>query len=183
MSTGRRRVAAVSRAVGAALAAASLVTACSGGSGAAAGGGSAPAATVSGAVRWWSNSAVQAGSPIDPARPDAAAGRLHPSPSDYCGMLRQTVAAQHSILPSATGADPAVALSARAFLAEIQSVAPAVLRDPWHTLAGAVTALVASGGDLSKAKGVDAAAVSRAAAAIAADAKRSCSVDLSASAG
>jgi hypothetical protein len=58
-------------------------------------------------------------------------------------------------------------------------VAPASVAGPWRVLGNAVITLVASGGDTAKVKGVDAAAVREAASTVAADAKRSCGVDLS----
>lgn len=132
------------------------------------------------ATRWWSNSAAARGSRIDPTQPDAAASRLHASRAEYCRMLEQTVAAQHSILPGVTTNDPALLTSTRAFVAELEAVAPSAVAQPWRVLGPAVTSLVASRGDLAKVHRVDAAAVQRAANAIAADAKRSCGVDLAA---
>ena len=131
------------------------------------------------AKRWWSNSATQAGSLIDPKNPAAVAQLLRPSPIDYCGMLRDTVAAGHSILPNVTANDPALLTSTRAFVAELQAVAPATVAGPWHVLGPAVITIVGSGGDTTKVKGIDAAAVRTAASTVAADAMRSCGVDLS----
>jgi hypothetical protein len=132
------------------------------------------------ATRWWSNTAEPVGSTIDPAAPQAAAAKLHPSTADYCGMLRQTVAAGRSILPGVTPGDPALTSSTKAFVAEIGRVAPAAMSGPWHVLGGALVAFVASGGNTAKVTGVDTGAVARAASAIAADARTGCHVDLSA---
>jgi hypothetical protein len=155
-------------------------------------GGSAPAAHVSvetvaptpsgaaaPALRWWSDSAAAAGSTIDPQHPDAAAARLHASKTEYCSMLRQTLHAGRSILPGVTAKNPALLASTAAFVAELEAVAPASVAGPWHVLGRAVITLVGSGGDSTKVKGVDAAAVREAASTVAADAKRSCGVDLS----
>jgi hypothetical protein len=131
------------------------------------------------ATRWWSNSATKAGTRIDVKNPQAAARRLHGSKADYCSMLGQTVAAGKSILPNVTANDPALLTSTKAFVAELEAVAPSMVAGAWKVLGGAVVALVSSGGDTTKVKGIDAAAVSRAAATVAADAKRSCGVDLS----
>jgi hypothetical protein len=131
------------------------------------------------ATRWWSNSAAPAGSTIDTHDPEAAVGRLHASPTDYCGMLRQTLAAGHSILPNVTANDPALLTSTKAFMAELEAVAPPTVARSWKVLGPAVIALVESGGDLTKVKGIDAAAVGTAARKVAADARRSCGVDLS----
>jgi hypothetical protein len=131
------------------------------------------------ATRWWSNSADSSGSKIDMAHPAAAAGKLHPSETEYCAMLEQTVAAQKSILPGVTAKDPALLASAEAFVAEIQAVAPSSVAASWKVLGTAVTAIVSSGGDLTKVKDLDAAAVQKASTAIAADAKSSCGVNLS----
>jgi hypothetical protein len=142
---------------------------------------SAPASGVA-ATRWWSNSAAQAGSHIDMKDPRAAAVKLHGSATDYCSMLRQTVAAGKSILPGVTAKDPALLASTKAFVSEIRAVAPSAVAGPWKVLGEAVIAVVASGGALGEVKGVDAAAVQTAATTVAADAKRNCHVDLSAAA-
>ncbi|HKC29242.1 MAG TPA: hypothetical protein VKB75_14610 [Jatrophihabitans sp.] len=131
------------------------------------------------AVRWWSTTAAQAGSTIDPKDPEALAGKLHTSQTQYCDMLRQTISAGRSILPNVTANDPALLASTRAFVAELRAVAPPTAAGPWRVLGPAVLALVGSGGDLAKVKGIDAAAVQEAARVVAADAKRSCGVDLS----
>jgi hypothetical protein len=130
------------------------------------------------ATRWWSNSASQAGSTIDPKNPEGAAGRLQTSPTDYCGMIRQTLAAGHSILPNVTANDPALLTSTQAFLAELEAVAPSAVAGSWKVLGPAVLTIVHSGGDWTKVKGVDAAAVRKAASTVAAHAKHSCGVDL-----
>jgi hypothetical protein len=131
------------------------------------------------ATRWWSNRANPVGSSLDTVHPEAGAAGLSTSPTDYCGMLRQTVAAGRSILPGVTANDPALLTSTRAFLAELEAVAPAPVAGPWRVLGPAVITLVESGGDSAAVKTVDAAAVSAAARTVAADAKRSCGVDLS----
>lgn len=177
---GRRRAATLC----ALLAVAPLAAACSGGGG----GASKPAATSppsssSGlvATRWWSNTEVEAGSTIDPGAPDAAVSKLHVSRTDYCTMLRQTLAAGKSILPGVTAADPALLISSKAFVGEIQKVAPSAIASSWRVLGTAVIALVESRGDTTKAtKEIDAAAVQKAGSTVASDAKHSCGVDLSA---
>jgi hypothetical protein len=58
-------------------------------------------------------------------------------------------------------------------------VAPASISGSWKVLGGAVVSLVESGGDMTKVKGVDSAAVQKAAGTISADAKTSCDLDLS----
>jgi hypothetical protein len=131
------------------------------------------------ATRWWSNSANQAGSTLDPKHPEAGAAGLSVSPTDYCGMLRQTVAAGKSILPGVTANDPALLTSTRAFLAELEAVAPPSVAGPWQVLGSAVITFVESGGDSTAVKTIDAAAVRKAASTVAADAKHSCGVDLS----
>ena len=113
------------------------------------------------ATRWWSNSAAQSGSRIDPAHPDAVASKLHPSRSDYCQMLKQTLAAKKSILPGVAATDPALLASTKAFVSELEAVAPTPVTGSWRLLGSAVTSLVASGGDATKVKGVDAAAVQK----------------------
>ena len=131
------------------------------------------------ATRWWSNAAVTAGSKINPDHPDAAAKDLHPSQADYCAMLKQTVAAGKSILPDITATDPALLTSAKAFIAEIQAVAPAGITGQWQLVGPAVLSLVKSGGDTGKLPAVDLGALTKAASAIAADSLATCGVDLS----
>lgn len=131
------------------------------------------------ATRWWSNAAVTAGSKIDPKHPDAAAKDLHPSQADYCGMLKQTLAARKSILPDITSTDPALLTSAKAFIAEIEKVAPAGITGQWQLVGPAVLSLVKSAGDTSTLPTVDLAALTKAANAINADSLANCGVDLS----
>lgn len=180
MSTLTRIVAAC-----AALALAPAVAACSGGGGGGPadpasllGSASAPSSNLT-AVRWWSNSATRVGSLIDPKDPESAARKLHTSSRDYCGMLRQTLAAGHSILPNVTANDPALLTSTKAFVAELEAVAPSDLAGSWKVLGSAVLTFVRSGGDSTKVQGIDAAAVRAAANTVAAEAKRGCGVDLS----
>jgi hypothetical protein len=131
------------------------------------------------ATRWWSNAAVTAGSTISPAHPDAATADLHPSQADYCAMLKQTVAAGKSILPDITATDPALLISAEAFIAEIQKVAPAAISHQWQLVGPVVLSLVKSGGNTSSLPATDVGALTRAANAIAADSLASCGVNLS----
>jgi hypothetical protein len=179
MSALRRAVA-----VCAAVSVTPLVAACTGGSGAPGtmptlsdGNQSFSSALV--ATRWWSNSTNQVGSVLDTKDPEAGAAGLSVSPTDYCGMLRQTVAAGKSILPNVTANDPALLTSTRAFIAELEAVAPASVAGSWQVLGGAVITFVESGGDSTAVKRVDAAAVRKAAGTVAADARHSCGVDLS----
>lgn len=129
------------------------------------------------ATRWWSNSAVTVGSTVSPSDPEAAAARLSPSQADYCGMLKQTLAADKSLVSAITATSPALALSARAFLAEIQRVAPASVSGQWHLLGPAVLALVKSGGASGLPSNLG--ALTTAANAISSDAQTNCGVDLS----
>ena len=131
-------------------------------------------------TRWWSNSAVSTGSTIDQSHPDSAAAKLHPSRHDYCRMLEQTLAAGKTILSGASASDPALIDSMTAFISELQRVAPAEVTAAWRVLGKTVLALVESGGVAPKASGGDGAAIQSAAAAVAADAKMNCNVDLSA---
>jgi hypothetical protein len=167
---------------GAAASLALAVTACSGSPAKTAslsdGISSSPASTLV-ATRWWSNSATTTGTLIDPKNPQELVGKLQSSRHDYCGMLRQTVAAGHSILQGVTAHDPALLTSTKAFVAELGAVAPSRLAGSWKVLGSAVITIVASGGDTAKVKTIDAAAVRTAASTVAADAKHSCGVDLS----
>lgn len=137
----------------------------------------APVASVS-VDRWWSNSAAPAGSRIDAARPDRAATKLSPSRTDYCGMLRQTIAAGKSILPNATATDPALRVATTAFVAELRAVAPSPVSGAWRTLGTALVDLVRAGGDPAKVRGGDPKATAAAVRTIAADAKGQCRVNL-----
>jgi hypothetical protein len=132
------------------------------------------------ATRWWSNSAVKVGSTIDAAHPDAAAGSLHPSRSDYCGMLKQTLKAGKSILPSGKANDPKLLTGTKAFVAEIEAVAPAEVSDSWRVLGPVIINLVKGGGTIPTGAGATTAKNLQAAQAINTDAKKNCSLDLSA---
>ena len=132
------------------------------------------------ATRWWSNSAADKGSRIDESNPDAAANLLVPSEDTYCSMLKQTLAAGHAVLPSAKAGDKALVASTKAFVAEIEGVAPASVTDAWHTLAPTLIALV-SGKELPANTSAQAKANATAAKAIGADAKANCGLSLTAS--
>lgn len=138
-----------------------------------------PGASSLVATRWWSNSAVTVGSKISSAHPEAAAASLHPSQADYCGMLKQTVAAGKSILPGVKATDPALLTSTKAFVAEIERVAPAGVTAQWQVLGPVILALVKSGGDLKALPTVDLGAITTAGTEIAADSLKNCGVDLS----
>jgi len=127
-------------------------------------------------ARWWSNAVVSQGSTVDPAHPSAAAAALHPSQSDYCGMLSQTLAAGKSVL-STTSAIPLDTLEA--FVTEISRVAPASLTSAWHTVGSAVVGYVRSGGTSLGTGAASAAQLDQAAAAISADASATCHLTLS----
>ena len=132
------------------------------------------------ALRWWSNTAVRAGSAVDAAGADSVVGSLHPSRSDYCGMLRQTTKAGKSLFSGVSPADKGMQSTVRAFVAEVSAVAPAALASAWHTVGVAIVAVATSGGHLSRVKGVEPAQVQRAAGVIAADAEAHCHLVLSA---
>jgi hypothetical protein len=131
------------------------------------------------ATRWWSNSAVPIGSTVSSTQPGATATKLHPSQADYCGMLKQTVAAGKSLLPGLTATDPALVTSTKAFVAEIEKVAPAGITAQWQVLGPAVLTVVKSGGDITALPSADLGPAITAANAITADSKKTCGVDLS----
>lgn len=130
------------------------------------------------ATRWWSNAAAAVGSTVDPAHPDAAAAQLHPSQAAYCGMLKQTVAAGTSILPSLTATDPALLTSTEAFLAEIERVAPPTISGQWQVIGPALLLLVKSGGNPSALPSLDLGALTKAANTIASDSLMNCGVNI-----
>jgi hypothetical protein len=132
------------------------------------------------ATRWWSNAAGAPGSLIDPSDPNAGNGKLSPSKDAYCGMLEQTLAAGKSILPGVAAADPALLTATKAFIGELQKVAPADVQGAWQTLGAAVIAIAESGGDAGKLAKLDAKGVGEAANQVAASAKKDCGLDLSA---
>jgi hypothetical protein len=132
------------------------------------------------ATRGWSNAAGPAGAAIDPSAPNAGGGKLSPSKDDYCGMLEQTLAAGKSILPGISATDPALLTSTRAFIGELQKVAPPDVRAAWQTLGSAVITIAESGGDAGKLAKLDAKGVGEAANQVAASAKKDCGLDLSA---
>ncbi len=129
------------------------------------------------ATRWWSNSAVKVGSTIDPAHPGAAAASLHPSQTDYCGMLRQTVKAGKSLLTNAQTANSALRIGIEAFVPEISAVAPAPITAQWRVLGPFVLA-AAKAGQLPSAAGSGATQALEAVSLVAADAKTRCGLDL-----
>ena len=161
-----------------ALAAIALIgtAACSGGSPSAAPATSAPAQALS---RWWSNSAVTAGSTVDPAHPYAADAQLHTSTSDYCGMLQQTLSAGRSILPGGSQNLPLATLEA--FVGELRQVAPADVAGQWRVLGDAILTFARTNG-ASLGTGSNPSAVASAAADISANARTACNLNLSASA-
>lgn len=132
------------------------------------------------ATRWWSNPAADKGSRIDESNPDAVANVLVPSQDSYCAMLKETLAAGRAVLPSAKAGDKALVASTRAFIAEIQGVAPASVVDDWRTVAPTLIALV-SGKDLPPNTSAQAKANAAAAKAIGADAKANCGISLTTS--
>jgi hypothetical protein len=119
--------------------------------------------------------------PTAPRHPAHATTTTHWwSGADYCGILRQTMRAGHSILPGATAGDPALLTATKAFVSDLTDAAPGSVRAQWQILGPALTDLVSSGGKLSAVSGVDSRAVAAAATVIAADAKTRCHVDVSA---
>src|SRR5205085_3707019 len=82
--------------------------------------------------------------------------------TDYCGMLRETVKAGRSILPGVGADDPARLASTKAFVADLERLAPSAVAGAWRVLGPAVVKIVASGGHLDQVKGIDPAAVQQA---------------------
>jgi hypothetical protein len=139
----------------------------------------APSTTATAApTRWWSNSAVQVGSPIDPANPGAAAAKLHPSQADYCGMLKQTVKAGKSLITSAQKADTGVRIGIEAFVPEISKVAPSPVDSQWRVLGPVVLAAANAGTLPSSGAGAATTQALQAVSVVAADAKSHCGLDL-----
>jgi hypothetical protein len=135
-------------------------------------------ATTGAPTRWWSNSAVQVGSPIDPANPGAAAAKLHQSPADYCGMLKQTVKAGKSLITSAQTSDTGVRIGLEAFVPEISKVAPSPVDAQWHVLGPVVLAAANAGALPSTGAGAATAQALQAVSVVASDAKSRCGLDL-----
>jgi hypothetical protein len=164
--------------LGGALICAATVSACTGDAGSE----HASTAPSPAVTRWWSAGAQPAGTTIDPKDPTAGARALHRSRSDYCAMLRDTLAAGGSILPSTAGAaGPAARTATVAFVAAIQHVAPAAVATQWQLVGDALVAFVRSDG---KSTGkASSAQIGRAAATISTDAQTHCGVDLTAATG
>ena len=152
-----------------------VVVGCTGGH--AASPGSVVDSTGPAAVRWWSNGAAQAGSTIDPAHPGALAGKLSPSRTQYCTMLRQTVASGTSILSGVAAQDPARYAATVAFVSELQKVAPSEVSGAWRVLGPQIEALVKSAALPSADPGA-AAQTAAAAQTIGTDATKNCGVSL-----
>jgi hypothetical protein len=102
------------------------------------------------------------------------------SGTSYCGILRQTIRAGHSVLAGTNAGDPALLTATKSFVADLTAAAPDPVRSHWLVLGPALTELVGSGDKPAAISGVDSRQVSAAAASIAADAKVRCHVDLSA---
>ena len=130
------------------------LAACTGGGGAGGAASTAKAADAAPVARWWSG-------------------------GDYCVMLRDTVKAGRSILPGVGATDPARLASTKAFVTDLQHAAPPAVASAWRVLGPAVVGIVASGGHLDHVKGIDPAAVQRAATTIATHARSACHVDVS----
>jgi hypothetical protein len=131
------------------------------------------------ATRFWSGGAGAPGATIDPAQP--AAPPAHASAGAYCQILSSTAAAGVDVLHGVGANDPALATTTRAWLADVQAAAPTSLSAQWKLLGQAMLTLVESGSSPGTAKlpsGVAAAQVSAATAAISADAKANCGLDL-----
>jgi hypothetical protein len=135
-------------------------------------------ATTGAPTRWWSNSAVTVGSPIDPANPGAAAAKLHQSQADYCGMLKQTVKAGKSLITSAQTSDTGVRIGIEAFVPEISKVAPSPVDAQWHVLGPVVLAAANAGALPSTGAGAATAQALQAVSVVASDAKSRCGLDL-----
>lgn len=148
-----------------------VLTGCS--SGSAAGGSATPQPQ---AGRWWSNGAAAVGSNVDASDPTAAAARLRPSQKDYCGMLAETMKSGRSVLPGAGGSGSVATL--RAFVAEIQQVAPAEVSGAWRVLGPALVGFASSQGSSLGTSSADATSLSLAAQRISAHAAKVCHVDL-----
>lgn len=131
--------------------------------------------------------ALVAGCSSDPAD-TAPPGAPQPSTSvatqwwsakGYCGILRQTLLAGHSILPGAAAGDPELLTATRKFVASVTAAAPGKVRAQWQVLGPALTQLVETGGTPGNISGVNTRLVAQAAAAIASDAKKRCQLDVS----
>jgi hypothetical protein len=94
-------------------------------------------------------------------------------------MLRDTLAAGHSILPNASASDPALHAAATAFINELQHVAPPEVAASWQILGDFIITLVQANGNPSAVQAVDSAKVSAAVATVSSDAQSRCGVSLS----
>ena len=146
----------------------------------ASGAGSTQSAAGATATRWWSDAAGSAGSTVSASDPTAAARKLTVSRPTYCSMLAATVNGGHSLFPNATPHDSAMIAGTTAFVTELSKVAPPSISSSWAVLSPVIVSLVKSGGSFGALRAnIDEAAVSKAAAAVAADAKTNCDVTLS----
>jgi hypothetical protein len=94
-------------------------------------------------------------------------------------MLKQTLAAGHSIFPNASAADPSLHTAAIAFVNELQHVAPTEVAPSWQLLGNFIITLVQANGNPSAVQAVDAAKVKAAVATVSSDAQSRCGVSLS----
>jgi hypothetical protein len=142
-----------------------LATGCSSSSG----GGEAPSATPDLAT-------------ASTAAPGTTAVSTWWTATDYCGMLRQTLAAGHAVLPSVDASDPSYAAVTTKFVTDLQHVAPHEIAGAWQLLGNLIITLVRSDGDATSVKGIQPDRIKSAVASVSADAKTRCGLDLSATA-
>jgi hypothetical protein len=93
-------------------------------------------------------------------------------------MLQQTVQAGRSILPGVTSGDPALVTASKAFVGELQKVAPSEVSAAWQILGKTILSLVESGGAAPKLSN-SAAQISSAGHVVSVDAKGRCGLNLS----
>lgn len=124
-------------------------------------------------------SASSSAPPASHSQPSSATLKQWWSGTDYCSILRQTVQAGQSALVNATADDPALLATTKSFVSDLIAAAPGPVRAQWQVLGPALTDLVSSGGKLHPVSGANSRRVAAAAAAIAADAKSRCHVDVS----
>lgn len=131
--------------------------------------------TAGGPTRWWSSPAGGVGSAIDVEQPERGAAALHPDSKAYCTMLRSSMSSPKNPLVRQSRGDNNLLLATRAWLAELEALSPSPVSTAWRDLAPSLLGALQPSASASRSGSSSSSAI----AVIAADASRTCHLDLS----